>query len=130
MPRHRRGWGIGNGHHHEERRSPLATSLLEPALLILLKEQSRHGYTLLTDLEALGINAVHPSVVYRILREMESLDWIKSDWDTDQTQGPPRRIYQMTAYGDEILHNWQHELEKTRDLVGQLLHRLSNLERR
>jgi PadR family transcriptional regulator PadR len=121
---------MGSGPHREERHSPLAVSMLEPALLILLREKPRHGYTLLVDLETLEMASIHPSVVYRTLREMEELEWIRSDWETDQTQGPPRRIYQLTPQGDEVLENWRHELGKTRDLISQLLDRLSKIERR
>ena len=124
MPRHRRGWAMGGDPHSEDRHSPLTTSMLEPALLILLKEQPRHGYTLLADLETLGMTTIHPSVVYRTLREMEGLEWIQSDWDTDQTQGPPRRIYRLTVQGEEALRNWQHELEKTQELISDLLKRI------
>lgn len=118
---------MGCGPGHEERHSSTLISLLEPALLILLKEKPRHGYTLLADLESLGMATIHPSVVYRTLREMEGLEWIRSDWDTDRTQGPPRRTYQLTASGEEVLHNWQHELEKMRDLISQLIDRISTV---
>lgn len=124
MPRHRRGWAMGGGPHNEDRHSPLTISILEPALLILLKEQPRHGYTLLADLDSLGMTTIHPSVVYRTLREMEGLEWIESDWDTDQTQGPPRRNYHLTAQGEEALQNWRHELGKAQGLIGQLLKRI------
>ena len=124
MPRHRRGWAMGGGPNYEDRHSPLTISMLEPALLILLKEQPRHGYTLLTDLGCLGMATLHPSVVYRTLREMEGLGWIQSDWDTGQTQGPPRRNYRLTVQGEEALRNWQHELEKNQELISNLLKRI------
>ena len=124
MPRHRRGWAMGGGGEYPARHSPLTISMLEPALMILLKEHPRHGYTLLADLEVLGMSTIHPSVVYRTLREMEELGWIQSAWDTMQTQGPPRRIYKITAIGEDALLNWQHELGKTRDLIAQLMKRL------
>ena len=67
------------------------------------------------------MTTIHPSVIYRTLREMEGLEWIQSDWDTDQTQGPPRRIYRLTVQGEEALRNWQHELKKTQELISDLL---------
>ena len=42
-------------------------------LLVLLKEQPGHGYSLLSELNGLDITTIHPSVVYRTLREMEAL---------------------------------------------------------
>ena len=129
-PRHRRGWGMGAVPHQEERHSPVTNSILEPALLILLKEQPRHGYTLLSDLETLGINTIHPSVIYRMLREMESLEWIQSDWETEETQGPPRRVYRLTPQGEEALQTWRYELMKNQDLISKLLEQLEKQERR
>jgi PadR family transcriptional regulator, regulatory protein PadR len=107
----------------QHRHSPLAVCMLEPVLLALVKERPRHGYSLLTDLGALGIDSIHPSVVYRTLREMEDLNWIRSDWENEQTQGPPRRTYQLTSQGDEALANWKRELEMTRNLITQLFFR-------
>jgi PadR family transcriptional regulator, regulatory protein PadR len=130
MPRHRRGWAAGGEPHRNNRHSPLMIALLEPTLLILLNEQPRHGYTLLSDLEELGMRTIHPSVVYRTLREMEDLEWIVSDWDANQTQGPPRRIYQLTNHGENVLENWREEMKRTQDFISNVLSRIDSLERR
>lgn len=90
-------------------------------MLVLLQEQPRHGYSLLGDLEALGLGGPHPSVVYRALREMEALGWIASDWDTTQTQGPPRKMVRLTVDGEMALQNWQQELDWTCNLIATLL---------
>ncbi len=125
MPRHRRGWALERNNNQEQSHSPLSNSLLEPALLILLQEKPRHGYTLLVDLGSMGISTIHPSVVYRTLREMEELEWIQSDWETDQTQGPPRRNYHLTVQGEEALRYWQQELSKSKALISDLLSRIN-----
>lgn len=124
MPRHRRGWAMEGTMNQESRHSPLSISLLEPALLVLLQEKPRHGYTLLADLGLMGISTLHPSVVYRTLRDMEELEWIQSDWETDQTQGPPRRNYRLTIQGEEALRYWQQELSKTNGLISNLMSRI------
>lgn len=125
MPRHGRGWGMGNGLGRQRRHSPVIVSLLEPALLIMVKGQPSHGYSLLAELGSLGLETLHPSVVYRTLREMEDLEWIQSDWETDQTQGPPRRTYHLTAQGEEALQYWKQELERTNGIILQLLGKIS-----
>jgi len=125
MPRHGRGWLMGEGSNYGGHHSPLTISILEPALLILLKEQPRHGYTLLGEIETLGMSTIHPSVVYRTLREMERLGWVQSDWDIDQTQGPPRRIYRLTGQGEEVLQIWRCELEKNQKMISDLLKRMN-----
>ncbi len=127
MPRHRRGWAMGEGSgSHADRHSPLKGSLLEPALLALLKQRPAHGYTLLYELEKLGMGTLHPSVVYRLLRDMEALAWVYSDWDADQTQGPPRRIYRLSEAGEEVLQNWKQELESSPSLIRLLLEKIAN----
>ena len=120
MPRHGRGWAMGQGQGQEKRHSSLIVSLLEPALLILVKNEPSHGYSLLAELGEMGIDTLHSSVVYRTLREMEELGWIQSDWETDQTQGPPRRTYHLTQQGEEALQYWKQELSRTNEIILQL----------
>ena len=126
MPRRRRGWALDQHDEQQTYHTPLTVSLLEPALLVLIKRQARHGYTLLSDLEVLGMGTIHPSVVYRNLREMEELGWIISEWTTDQTQGPPRRTYRITVEGDVALVNWQQELKKAERLIAKLIQSVEN----
>ena len=109
------------GSRGEEIHSPLVVSLLEPTLLVLLKEKPGHGYSLLSELNEIEMTTIHQSVVYRTLREMETLGWIESDWNTDQTQGPPRRTYHLTSQGEEALRYWTQELEKTDAIISKLL---------
>jgi len=115
---------MGHGQGQGKRHSPLIVSLLEPALLILVKGEPSHGYSLLAELGEMGIDTLHPSVVYRTLREMEDLEWIQSDWETDQTQGPPRRIYHLTVQGEEALQYWKQELSRTNEIILQLLEKI------
>lgn len=114
--------GRGRGRH-----SPLTVSLLEPALLVLLNDQARHGYPLLADLEKMGMGTIHPSVVYRTLRDMEELEWIQSTWDVDETQGPPRRVYRLTERGEEVLKHWREEMKNIRELLSELISRTDNV---
>ncbi|MDO9085137.1 MAG: helix-turn-helix transcriptional regulator [Anaerolineaceae bacterium] len=122
MPRRRRGWAM-NGHHseHHSQHTPLTISLLEPTLLLLISQKERHGYTLLNDLEQMNMGTIHPSVVYRTLRELEGLEWIQSAWDTFETQGPPRRTYTITDLGIQALINWKQQLELHQKSIAQLL---------
>jgi PadR family transcriptional regulator PadR len=117
MPRYRRGWAISQQASEQELLSPLMGSLIEPALLILLKKKPQHGYNLIDNLGTLGLGTPHPSVVYRILRDMEILQWIHSQWDAEETQGPPRRIYTLTPQGEDALQSWLTEMQKAGELI-------------
>jgi len=86
-------------------------------LLLLL----HHGYTLLEQLEPFGLGGFDPTVVYRVLRKMEEQGWVVSNWDREQTQGPPRRVYRLTSLGDEVLRLCVQDLEGTRRMVEDFL---------
>jgi len=94
---------------------------LEPTLLLLLHYGPAHGYTLLERLGEFGLGGLNPSVVYRALRDMEGRGWVTSTWDTEQTQGPPRRVYHLTALGNEALGLWTQDLQETRRLIDHVL---------
>jgi len=62
-------------------------------------------------------------MVYRSLRHMEVVGWVRSDWEIG-TGGPPRRVYRLTDEGRQALSTWRDELRRTRDLVSRLLNAL------
>jgi DNA-binding PadR family transcriptional regulator len=95
--------------------------MLEPSLLLLLHHGPAHGYTLLERLGQFGLEGLNPSVVYRVLRDMEARGWVTSTWDEERTQGPPRRVYRLTALGDEVLGLSVQELRDTRGMIDHIL---------
>jgi PadR family transcriptional regulator PadR len=110
-----RGRGLGPGRGRGRRR------LLEPVLLLQLKRGASHGYGLLEGLEEFDLGLFDPSVIYRLLREMEGNGWISSTWDEKQTQGPPRRVYQINAEGEGVLQQWTKDLEQGRSRIDRFL---------
>ena len=94
---------------------------LEPTILLLLHHHLAHGYTLVDQLGEFGLDAPHPRVVYRMLRDMEENGWVTSTWDTEETQGPPRRVYRLTALGDEMLSMCMRHLQRTREQIDDLM---------
>lgn len=113
-----RGRGSGGWRRGRSRR---AVRMLEPALLLLLHHGPAHGYALIEELGRYGLDELNPSVVYRALRDMEDRGWVSSTWEQEQTQGPPRRVYNLAALGDEVLARWIEDLEETRERVDRLL---------
>jgi PadR family transcriptional regulator PadR len=110
-----RGRGRGRGRYRRVAR------MLEPALLLLLHHGPAHGYTLMERLGEFGLEGLNPSVVYRVLRDMESQGWVSSTWDEEMTQGPPRRVYNLTALGDEVLGWSVQDLQAARAMIDHLL---------
>ena len=116
------GRGRGRGHGWRWRgASRRAVRFMEPALLLLLHHGPAHGYPLIEQLKEYGLVDIDSSSVYRALRDMEGRGWVISYWDEEQTEGPPRRVYRLTALGDEILALWTQDLHETRDMIDYLL---------
>ena len=105
----------------KRRRGRRAVRMLEPALLLLLHYGPAHGYTLLEQLGEFGLGDLNSSAVYRTLRDMEEKGWVTSTWDEEQAQGPPRRVYRLTALGDEVLVMWTQDLVESRKKINYLL---------
>jgi DNA-binding PadR family transcriptional regulator len=116
--------GRRRGHHggwRAEGFSRRAVRMLEPTLLLLLHHGRSHGYTLLEKLSTYGLGDLHPSAVYRSLREMEQHGWIVSVWTEEESQGPPRRVYRLTETGNRILARWVADLRTTKRHIDRLL---------
>jgi DNA-binding PadR family transcriptional regulator len=88
---------------------------------LLLHQTPAHGYTLVEQMAELGLGDLNPSGVYRMLRDMEERGWVTSSWDEEESQGPPRRVYQLTPLGDEVLRWWAEDMESTRVVIDRLL---------
>ena len=123
--RHGRGQGRGRGRGRYRGRGR-AAHLLEPALLCSLLKGPAHGYALAEELAEFNLEQVSLRRIYRMLRDMEETGWIVSDWDTEQTQGPPRRVYALTPEGLEVLEAWISTLQESRDAIDRLLEAYEN----
>lgn len=111
----------GPGRRRRGRRTRRGARLIEPVLLLLLHQGLSHGYALLDQLQEYGLGHVDPSAIYRALRDMEEREWVTSTWDEKKTQGPPRRVYELTEQGDEALAHWITDLKTTRSHIDHVL---------
>ncbi len=105
-------------------------SFLQPCLLVLLHRGPAHGYNLLSGLGEFRFTPGQsdPSLVYRALREMEAVGLVTSEWDSD-SQGPQRRVYQITVDGESFLAGWVKDLEGTREEIDALLKAYQDVEK-
>lgn len=114
----RPGRGRGGGRRRRQR----VMSFLQPCLLLMLTREEAHGYSLLDGLSEFGFNLdrFDPSLIYRVLREMEEGGWVASRWD-DDSQGPRRRVYRITQDGIDYLKVWVADLRRTRQEIDALI---------
>lgn len=81
---------------------------VEPLVLYLLKKHGKtYGYELMRALHehTLTDSTVEPGALYRTLRRLEENQFVISNWDASGA-GPARRIYELTAVGEEHLLEW------------------------
>jgi poly-beta-hydroxybutyrate-responsive repressor len=81
----------------------LPRSFIRPCLLLLLREQPAHGYELLERLQVFGFDGSDSPGLYRTLRQLEDTGFVRSAWEPS-SNGPQRRIYELTRSGMEELH--------------------------
>jgi DNA-binding PadR family transcriptional regulator len=86
---------------------------VEPVLLFLLKRKGRsYGYELANDLRACALTdaEIEVAALYRTLRQLEVNGCVTSEWDVEGS-GPARRVYVLTAHGEEHLQEWATVLD-------------------
>ena len=124
-----RGHG-GRGHRSRRRIGPDEWAVRarierfhEPVLLLLLREQQRHGYELIEMLpDVSGGERVDVGNLYRFLRRLESDGIVESEWNGD-LPGPAKRTYSLTAAGERLLGQWADALRRAREDVSAFLDR-------
>jgi poly-beta-hydroxybutyrate-responsive repressor len=98
--------------------------LLQPSLLLLLRENDSHGYEIYDQLSDFGfdMDCLDSSIVYRDLREMEKQGLIGSYWD-ERSKGPKKRVYQINGMGEERLLEWIELLNNQQERISFLIRR-------
>jgi len=97
-----------------------------PVLLLLLKNWNSHGYELMQRLTEFGFKSIDQGNFYRILRQLEKENLVKSTWDTS-SGGPAKRIYSITDAGIKYLELWAHSLEQYQNMLNQFFKMYSNM---
>jgi PadR family transcriptional regulator PadR len=92
-------------------RPAVIEGILEPGLLLLLREGDNYGYELATALaqRALIAQPVLPARVYEALRRLESDGSVLSAAEASPA-GPDRRRYSLTPAGRHRLDRWAESL--------------------
>lgn len=86
----------------------LVRGLLDLVVLGLLKENSIHGYGVITSIRRNFGVYFGPSTVYPLLGDLETKGYIKSEWDL--THDRPRKVYSLTTEGHSLLNGAEESL--------------------
>jgi PadR family transcriptional regulator PadR len=112
------GRGFGRGHGGGGRRKMF---FLESCLMVLLLKEPGYGYNLMAGLQDFGFQTdqMDISIIYRVLRDLESTELVVSSWD-ENSLGPQRRVYTLTSQGEETLARWIESLRQRRREIEAL----------
>ena len=97
---------------------------IQPSVLLGLKIGPSYGYELIQNIQKFGFveGQAPPGMIYRHLRQLEEDGLVSSEWHTESS-GPAKRIYHLTAEGEEMLAIWidymAHQSEKLQNFIQQ-----------
>lgn len=96
--------------------------MLDPIILLALHREPAHGYMLMEYLASYGAGHRDISVLYRNLHRMEEAGWVTSSQQQESSQGPPRRVYQITPQGEQVLQQYISDLEQRLVDLQKIIH--------
>jgi PadR family transcriptional regulator PadR len=86
----------------------LVRGMLDVVVLGLLKENSLHGYGVITKIRKNFGVYFGPSTIYPLLSDLEKKGTIKSEWDL--THDRPRKVFTLTSEGNSLLNGVEQSL--------------------
>jgi DNA-binding PadR family transcriptional regulator len=93
-------------------------------LCVLAKlDKPTYGYSLIAELSDTGI-AIEANTLYPLLRRLEGQGLLTSSWNTDGAK--PRKYYNTTALGKEILDDLKKHWRKTEKNLNMILGELND----
>lgn len=104
---------------------------VEPVLLLLLKTEGKsYGYDLSTRIQqhALTDGHIERAALYRALRTLEANGHVVSEWAAEEP-GPARRLYRLTAQGEEHLREWAVVLEHIAESMTRFVRNVKGPEK-
>lgn len=93
-------------------------NFLVPFILLLLFRMPMHGYELMQKLTSFGFHALDHGNFYRMLRQLEKNEFVRSQWETSST-GPAKRLYALTEAGETYLKSYAGQLEQYQSMLNQ-----------
>jgi len=81
-------------------------------------EDERYGYDLIRRLDEKGLE-IEQGTLYPLLRRLEEQGLLNSEWNVDGSR--PRRYYQLSNQGVEMLASLREEWRSLTEVMKQLL---------
>jgi PadR family transcriptional regulator PadR len=99
----------------------LMRGLLDLVVMQFLRAKPMHGYQIITCLRKQFGVYFGPSTIYPLLNMMEKNGYIESHWDLENER--PRRVYDITSQGNELLRCTEDSLTHIYRKLGTRVNR-------
>lgn len=86
--------------------------------VLLNTNKPTYGYSLVKSLQDQGID-IEQNTLYPLLRRLEKQTLLTSTWDT--TESRPRKYYQISPLGLEVLEDLTKLWRQTNDIMQKML---------
>lgn len=100
----------------------LRKGMLELCIMNAIRGTSLYGYDIVRKLRAIDGLVISEGTIYPILSRLKREGLVQTTIK-ESTEGPPRKYYELTAKGEEILaqmnSNWQDIRDGTEALKGE-----------
>jgi PadR family transcriptional regulator, regulatory protein PadR len=110
--------------HQKKFQKELSAGMVSLVLLAVLAEakQPMYGYQIAKRFEGAGeaVLSGKQSALYPVLRNLSTAGLLDS-YVEPSVSGPPRRYYQMTEVGHQVLGEWANTWNATRSFVDSIL---------
>lgn len=100
--------------------SQVRRGLVEFCILESISKQPMYGYDLLVYLEQWDIISITEGTLYPLLRRLQKEEYIVSYWQ-ESDAGPPRKYYQLTKKGEELLHFMKSTWSQLTQSIDELI---------
>ncbi len=107
---------------YQKQTQELRRGILVLAALSQLKEE-KYGYSLISSLAEKGLD-IEQGTLYPLLRRLEDQGLLISEWNTEGSR--PRRYYQISSEGSQVLRNLTKEWRSLTDVMENLLAGISS----
>lgn len=103
-----------------DRRTQLLRGVLDTCLLALLARTPTHAYDLVVLLERHGIESIGYGTVYPLMGRLRRQGLVEEHVEPSPN-GPPRKVYSVSAAGHVALAEWAQQWNATSSSVRTLL---------
>lgn len=104
----------------EEWKSQVKRGTLEFCVLLLIRQEPRYGYELISRLERYPLMAARENTMYPLLRRLLREGLITASWQEGVQGLPPRKYYTLTESGRDYLAALSREWDDLTAVIAEI----------